>query len=273
MQGKRPPSNRTESVVNTRAGGQVFVAVEGSGPPIVWVAGLGDDHSGWATQVEEFSREYTCVTFDNRGIGRSTVLPGPYSMADFADDAHDVVAALGFGPVVAVGSSMGGAICQRWAIRYPNDLRGLVLAGTWAEHDPLLDVLLRHWISLGQAGQNQRLLESLFLGCYSGDYLRDHSSLIEGFLATPLPDLDGLIASAAACRDHDAIDELHTIGIPTLVISGSLDTVARPDLVHRLAERIPDARLEEIRSGHMMMWEQPEDFAKLIRNHLLILTH
>lgn len=263
-----PNGDARTAVISTRAGGQVFVAQQGSGHPLVWVAGLGDDHTGWAAQVEEFAAEYTCVSFDNRGIGQSTVLPGPYTMQGFADDAHDVVTDLGIGPVVAIGSSMGGAICQRWAIAYPDDLSGLVLAGTWAEHDPLLDVLLRHWISLGQAGQDQRLLESLFLGCYSGQYLRDHADVVEEFLATPLPDLEGLMAATAACRDHNALEELAKIQLPTLVISGSLDTVARPDLVHRIADRIPDARLEEIESGHMMMWEQPEEFARLIKKHL-----
>jgi pimeloyl-ACP methyl ester carboxylesterase len=256
------------SVVRTRAGGEVYVERRGTGPALVWVAGLGDDHTGWTTQVEQFSGQYTCVTFDNRGTGASTVLPGPYTMEDFADDAHDVVSALGITPVIAVGSSMGGAICQRWALRYPEDVSRLVLAGTWAEKDPLLDVLLRHWIKLGEDHQDQRLIESLFLGCYSGPYLREHPETVAEFMSTPLPDLEGLMASVAACRDHDALTELSTLNMPTLVISGTLDTVARTDLPERIASTVPNAQLKEIQSGHMMIWEQPDSFERIVREFI-----
>jgi pimeloyl-ACP methyl ester carboxylesterase len=189
-------------VVRTRAGGDVQVHVRGSGPAIVWVAGLGDDHAGWATQVNDFADDFTCVSFDNRGVGGSTVLPGPYSMSDFADDAHDVVSALGLGPVAAVGSSMGGAICQRWALDYPDDVSRMVLACTWGERDAYLGLLLRHWVALIDAGQPERLAESLFLGCYSGSYLHANPGIIDEFLAAPLPDLAGLKAAVQACLGH-----------------------------------------------------------------------
>ena len=71
----------------------------------------------------------------------------------FADDAYNVVRELGLAPAIAIGSSMGGVICQRWAPHYLDDISHQVLASAWAEHDPYLDVLLRHWISLMEAGQ------------------------------------------------------------------------------------------------------------------------
>ena len=258
-----------DSFITSRAGGEIFVQRRGHGAPLVWVGGLGDDHTGWAAQVEQFANDYTCVTFDNRGVGRSTVLPGPYSMEDFADDAHDIVTELALGPVTAIGSSMGGAICQRWALRYPEDISRLVLASTWGEQDPYLDLLLSHWISLIDAGQEKRLAESLFLGCYSGSHLSQHKELIDEFLATPLPDLDGLKAAAQACRGHHALGELSSVDIPALVIAGSLDIVARPELSAHLAQHLPLATLKTIQSGHMIMWERPEEFAEAITGFLL----
>lgn len=271
MTGENPqpsPSSESGQYVTTRAGGQVFVQVVGAGTPIVWVAGLGDDHAGWAAQAADFANDYTCVTFDNRGVGQSTVLPGPYSMSDFADDAHDVLASLGLGPAIAVGSSMGGAICQRWALDYPADLSHLVLSSTWGEHDAYLSLLLRHWVALIESQQSQRLAESLFLGCYSGSYLQQHSEIIDEFLATPLPDLKGLKASIQACLGHESLEELATVAIPTLVIGGTLDIVARVELSERMAERLPNVSLQTIESGHMIIWEKPDDFANVLRAFL-----
>ncbi len=258
----------SERFVRTRAGGDIHVVVRGEGQPIVWVAGLGDDHMSFDGQLDNFVDDYTCVTFDNRGIGQSTVLPGPYTTGDFAEDAHDVVAALGIAPVCAIGSSMGGAISQSWALRHPADISRLVLSNTWAEHDPLLDLLVRHWIALAESGADQRLAESLLMGCYSGEYFRTHPGVIGEFLAMPLPDMDGLIASMAAVRDHDELERLGDIDVPTLVIAGRQDTVVRREMSARMAERLPHVRAVEIDSGHMIMWERPEEFAAAIREFL-----
>jgi pimeloyl-ACP methyl ester carboxylesterase len=79
------------------------------------------------------------------------------------DDAHDLAQALELGPVVAVGSSMGGAICQRWALRHPEDIGRLVLTITWAERDAFTNALFDHWISLAKAG-GEHIIESLPTG-------------------------------------------------------------------------------------------------------------
>jgi 3-oxoadipate enol-lactonase len=254
--------------VPTRAGGEINVTVRGSGPPLIWVAGLGDDHTSFDAQVDKFADQYTCVAYDNRGTGLSTILPGPYTMKDYADDAHDVVTALGLAPVTAVGSSMGGAICATWALHYPEDIAQLVLSNTWAEQDPLLDLLTGHWMALAMSGANDRLAESLLMGCFSGEYFKQHPEIIPEFLAAPLPDMDGLKAAISACQGHDLLDRLAEIEVPALVISASQDAVVRPQMSSRIAERLQRARLVEIDSGHMIMWEQPDLFAETIKAFL-----
>jgi 3-oxoadipate enol-lactonase len=254
--------------VPTRAGGEIHVTVRGSGPPLVWVAGLGDDHTSFDAQVDKFIDRYTCVAFDNRGTGQSTTLPGPYTMKDYADDAHDVVAALGLAPVSAVGSSMGGAICEAWALNYPDDVELLVLSNTWAEQDPLLDLLFGHWTALAISGANDRLAESLLMGCFSGEYFKRLPQIIPEFLATPLPDMDGLRAAIAACQSHDLLNRLAEIDVPTLVIAARQDAVVRPQMSFRMAERLQRGQLVEIDSGHMIMWEQPDLFAEAITTFL-----
>ena len=173
-------------------------------PSIVLVAGLGDDHASWSEIVSALGRSYRCVSFDNRGIGLSPITPGPYLVAELAEDVHAVVAALGAGPVIAVGSSMGGAICQEWVLAHPEDLSLLVLTNTWAERDPFLTVLFDHWIGLAQMGAAAELLRSLLLFCHSPAFLRERPEVIERFLGGPPPDLRGFAAAAAACRPHEA---------------------------------------------------------------------
>ena len=172
------------------------------------MAGLGDDHASWEPVLPYLAPEYRCVTFDNRGIGLSPITPGPYSVAGLADDVHALHQALQLPPCIAIGSSMGGAICQEWALRYPADVSALVLSNTWGRTDPFLRVLFEHWTSLASEASVDRLLDSLLLFCFSAAYLADHPETVADFRASPPPDLDGFKAAAAACWAHDALPRL-----------------------------------------------------------------
>lgn len=249
-------------------GVDIYYETVGEGPPVILVAGIADDRTSWAVQVPALSRDHLVVVFDNRGVGNSSVPSGPYSLDEMADDAHAVVDELGLAPVHAIGSSMGGAICQRWVLRYPEDLERLVLTNTWAERDPFLDALFSHWIALGESGSTQRIMESLLLFCYAADYLRAHPTVASEFLALPPPPLTGWVGAAHACRGHDVLGDLHAITHPILVIAGEYDILTRPALSERIVKSLPAARLELLPAGHMIFWEQPEAFSDLVLEFL-----
>jgi 3-oxoadipate enol-lactonase len=232
---------------------------------MVFVAGLGDDRRSWANQVAHFSADHTVITIDNRGCGESDVPHGPYSITRLAADAHSVVAALELTGITAVGSSMGGAICQRWALDYPEDIARLVITNSWGERDIFTDALFEHWISLAGSGSAEHILQSLLLFCYSPAYLTRHPETVVAFLASPPPNLSGFVGAAHACRNHDTSGLAGQISQPTLVIAGTFDILTRPVLSERLAARLPKATLRDLPTGHMVFWEMPDEFNALVR--------
>lgn len=252
--------------------GQGRFAVQDTGPregrPVVLVAGLGDDHASWEPVLPYLVPEYRCVTFDNRGIGLSPITPGPYSVAGLADDVHALHQALRLPPCVAIGSSMGGAICQEWALRYPADVSGLVLSNTWGRTDPFLRVLFEHWTSLATETSVGHLLDSLLLFCFSAAYLAENPETVATFRASPAPDLDGFKAAAAACRAHDALPRLDDLTQPALVLAGRHDILTRKELSEELAGALPDAELQLLDAGHMTFWEAPEAWGHTVRHWL-----
>jgi pimeloyl-ACP methyl ester carboxylesterase len=254
--------------VKRPTGVDIYYETVGDGAPVVLVAGLADDRTSWSGQIPALSRDRLVVVFDNRGIGNSSVPSGPYSIDEMADDAHAVVQELGLGPVSAVGSSMGGAICQRWALRYADDLERLVLTNTWAERDAFLDELFSHWIALGENGSGRRIMESLCLFCFSPNHMQAHPTFVAEFLALPPPPLTGFIGAAHACRAHDALAELQSITQPTLVVAGEHDILTRPELSARIVKSIPAARMKLLPAGHMIFWEQSEAFSDLVLQFL-----
>jgi 3-oxoadipate enol-lactonase len=250
--------------------GRFAVELQGpaEAPPVVLIAGLGDDHASWEPVLPYLTPERRCVTFDNRGIGLSPVTPGPYRIADLAEDAHALHQALGLPPCVAIGSSMGGAICQQWALRHPMDLTGIVLSNSWGRSDEFLHVLFEHWASLASQGSAAELMDALLLFCLSPGFLAAHPETVGEFRATPAPDLSGFAAAAAACHDHDVLSELRLVRQPTLVLAGRHDILTRPALSAELADAMPAAEMEYLEAGHMTFWEVPEDWGRAVTRWL-----
>jgi 3-oxoadipate enol-lactonase len=237
-------------------------------PPVVLIAGLGDDHASWEPVLPYLTPKYRCVTFDNRGIGLSPITPGPYRIADLAADAHALHRALRLEPCVAIGSSMGGAIGQEWGMAHPGDVTRLVLSNSWGRSDTFLRVLFEHWGALASEGQAGPLMDSLLLFSMSAGYLAEYPETVGSFRATPPPDLAGFAAAAAACREHDALPGLGEVRQPTLVLAGRHDILTRPELSAELAEAMPGAELQHVEAGHMTFWEAPEAWGRTVSRWL-----
>lgn len=105
-------------------------------PPLVLI-GQPMDASGFGTLASHFT-DRTVVTYDPRGIGRSTRDDGrtTHDPRVQADDLHALVTALGAGPVDLFGSSGGAVTALAWVTAHPQDVRTLV-----AHEPPILGVL------------------------------------------------------------------------------------------------------------------------------------
>ncbi len=243
----------------------IYTEVHGnSGPVLFFIPGLGDNLLTWTNQVGVLSDQFHVVLIDNRGAGKSTTPTGPYSTKRMADDAHQVLSALDLGPVTAIGVSMGGAICQHWAARYPDDIERMVLSSTWSSPDVTIGVLFNHWKRLAERGDRLALIESLLVFCFSPDYLSTRPETVREFIEGETMNLEGFGPAAVACREHDATNLLKSIRQPVLVTIGDHDILIRPALSRALARNLPAARVECLPTGHMPCWEAPDMYSQLI---------
>ena len=99
-------------------------------PPVLLIQGLGMNKNGWALQRFAMATKFRTIAFDNRGSGRSTIPAEAFSLQDMADDAIAVLDHHGVRDAHIVGASMGGAIAQIIAVKYPERVRSLTLACT-----------------------------------------------------------------------------------------------------------------------------------------------
>src|SRR5437764_5364754 len=91
---------------------------------------MGLDRRGWERIPGKLRRRFRLVLVDNRGCGRSDRADGSFTVANMAGDVVAVLDAAGIRRAHVLGASLGGMVAQELAIRNPERVDGLVLAGT-----------------------------------------------------------------------------------------------------------------------------------------------
>jgi len=99
----------------------------GDGPLVLAAHGITSNHRSWGLVAEALGGEATLVAPDLRGRGRSNELPGPYTVAQHADDCAALLDHLGAADAVVTGHSMGGFVATALATRHPERVRAVVL--------------------------------------------------------------------------------------------------------------------------------------------------
>ena len=129
--------------------------LDGDGPDtIVLINGLADDLETWVLQMEDLlGAGYRVLRFDNRGVGKSSAPPGPYTSRMLADDAKALVDELGLTGFHLMGTSMGGMIAQEYAINHGADLASATLLEHLRRAGP---VLLADVLDVARHGADER---------------------------------------------------------------------------------------------------------------------
>jgi pimeloyl-ACP methyl ester carboxylesterase len=142
---------------------------------VLLIAGAGGDAAELAGVAATLADAFTVTTYDRRGNSRSPRPTGwtQTSLAEQADDAAALLAALGQTPAVVVGTSAGGSIALELALRHPETVRAAIiheppiLAGTTNPQAVTAD--LGAMISQGMAAGGSRTAMELFLRWAAGD--------------------------------------------------------------------------------------------------------
>jgi 3-oxoadipate enol-lactonase len=244
------------------ADADIYYRVDGNGPTtLVLVNGVGDPLEGWAGQLEAFlAAGLRVVSFDNRGVGRSSQPPGPYTSAQMAADLHAVVRAAGLDGFYLAGVSMGGVIAQEYALAHPANLRSLVLANTFAAADPFTRAAFQTWAQVGEAAGMPMMMRVQAPWIFSPGFYAEHPDRVAELIAEAelsTQPAAAFAAQTAALVDHDARDRLAALTTPTLVIAAADDIIIRPALSLALFEALPDAAWTVVPGGHAAFWEDP----------------
>jgi 3-oxoadipate enol-lactonase len=242
------------------------------GEPVVMIQGLGADRRGWARQQRAFAGRYRVLLPDNRGVGRSDQPPGPYDLAEMAQDVLACMDDAGIGSAHILGASMGGVISQVIGVLHPERTRSLTLACTACQHHPWRRELLEEWAEDAELHGMRRFAASKSKWLVGPRSLRRFWPLLGalgGLALNVQPRSFVAQVRAILDADEDLRFELPTIAVPTLVIVGSQDILTPLGDSEELAGLIPDSRLAVIRGGaHGFMFEHAGAFNETVLDFL-----
>jgi len=261
------------------ADGTLHYELTGQGPPVLWIQGTGVCGSAWEPQFKELSRDFQCLGFDNRGIGRSVGNAPALSIEQMARDAIALMDEVGWEAAHVVGHSMGGLIAQQVALEAPSRVRSLGLLCTFAkgaEAARLTGKVL--WMGLRtrigtRAMRRQAFLEMLFPAEYLQSQNRvELAARVGPMVGRDLADSPSIMMrQLSAMRKYDAAGKLgHLASIPTLVASAQSDPIALTSYGEGLAARIQGSRYLVIpNSSHGVTIQLPEVINELLRTHFV----
>jgi 3-oxoadipate enol-lactonase len=254
---------------------QLYYETSGHRPKLFFIGGTGGDLRHRPGFLESpLAKNFTVLTYDQRGQGRSAKPDQPYSMADYADDAAGLIKALDWGPCPVVGFSFGSMVGLELVLKHPELCSCLALmcgpsGGEGGSAYPLHEV----W----QLPVEQRAARLLELSDIRRDQawkkanakqwqtlLDDTMSRLRLGEETP-ESIMGARRQLEARKHHDTWQRLPQIKSPVLVLAGKYDGVAPLEVMQNLAGHIPGAEFEVFEGGHYFFQQDPRTFEVITR--------
>jgi 3-oxoadipate enol-lactonase len=238
------------------------------GPVLLIANSLMANGSMWDWNMPAFTDRYRVLRYDKRGHGKSGVAPGPYTIAQLADDAAGLLDALKIEKAHFMGLSIGGMIGQQLGARYPERILSLSLCNTASEMPPrsLWEDRFQTARTQGLAGLVDGTINRWFTAPFIERAPQDIEKVRQMILAT---NVDGYIGCGSAVRDMAQSTMLLKIKVPTLVLSGRHDPACTVDQGIVLNRLIDGSRMVIIEdAAHLSNIEQPARFNKAVREFI-----
>ncbi|HEX8494953.1 MAG TPA: alpha/beta hydrolase [Pyrinomonadaceae bacterium] len=253
-------------------GTKIYWEEHGEGEPLLLIMGLGSASKMWHRLLPQFSARYRTIIFDNRGVGRSDLHPGPYTIATMAGDARAVLDAARVESAHVLGFSMGGFIAQEFALLYPHRVRRLALASTacggrevvWAAPE-VLEALAAKVVKSREEG----FWMTAPFNYHSSTPRRSMEEDLAVALLSPLTSESYQAQLQAIMSWSGTHSRLQSLNKRTLVLHGDSDQLIPTENGRILARAIPSAELVLLKdAGHRFMTDKLEEASRAILSFL-----
>jgi pimeloyl-ACP methyl ester carboxylesterase len=241
-------------------------SIEGEGPALFMVHGVGGRRQGWAGLVDRLKAEYRCISYDLRGHGDSPRSPLPFGLEELVADLEALRAKLGIEKAHVIGHSLGGMVAPAYARRHPDRVLSVGLLNTAAFRTDEDRARARVVVASMEKNGIQSVLDLLVPRWFTDAFVKARPDLVAA-RKRQLREMDPatFINTFSIYAETEMSAWLHEVTAPALVLTGEFDPGCSPRLNRLMAERLPDARLV-ILDGlrHSILIEAPERLAEAV---------
>lgn len=255
-------------------GVDLYYECRGKGKPLMLIAGLASDSQSWQPIVEELTQHYLVILPDNRGVGRTRPQDIETSIQRIADDCMALIGYLGLSSVTFLGHSMGGFVALDCAIRYPEHVYKLILAGTSAFNSERNNALFHDWVSCLRSGMDlERWFRNVFYWIFSKRLFENEGNLNDAVrfaIEYPYPQSDvAFEKQVKAIKEFNCQKSLPGIKPETLIICGKEDLLFPPEESITVLQAIPKTSVSLIEdAAHSIHMENPKAFTDCVADFL-----
>lgn len=256
---------------------ELFYTTVGEGVPcLVMHGGLGLDHTYLHPWLDPLGDTLKLIYYDHRGNGRSgRPAKETLTVAQFAADAAELVAHLGYEKVAVLGHSYGGVIGLEFALRYPERLSHLVLLDSVptlldpveiqanAIRNGATDEIL---VNIGKkVTSNEEFAEKLMK--IAPIYYKTYDEkVVSRMMGNCIFSIEGR-AAEGEWEAFNVIPRLGEIQVPALIMVGRYDFICPPSMSETMHQGIPDSELVIFEdSGHFPFVEEADAFFKTVKD-------
>lgn len=258
---------------------QLYLKVSGKGTPCIFVHG---GPGAWSRSFEamggnRLEEKLTMYYFDQRGSGRSKAATNEdYSLDRLVKDIENIRSLTGSEQVYLVAHSFGGIPAFKYAEKYPQHVKGLILLNaTLYIYNSLIsqvNFINNLYGSHISVANKDSLMQSFFAAKkimreHKEDYkmLSDNKATVEKLDSIDNAPRDWTFAQRAfGIPDYlkDYTGETAKVKVPVLVITGTNDHNIGPD--HYKLFHFPHQQVKVIKGGHVLYYEKNDDFANAV---------
>jgi 3-oxoadipate enol-lactonase len=224
-------------------GKDLAVEVDGQGPTVLLVHGLGGTSNFYQPQAEAFADRFRVIRPDLEGSGRSPVT-GELTIDGLAEDLAALLSELGVESARVVGHSMGTLVVRTLAARHPDRVSALALLGAVRPPAPAGQEATRARAATVRAEGMAAVAPAIVANATSETTRRDRpevAAFVRELLMRQNPEGYARSCEAlAAATDPGPIDP----ALPLLLLTGDQDRVGPPDASHELAAAHGSATVE-----------------------------
>jgi 3-oxoadipate enol-lactonase len=249
---------------------QSAFSVEGSGPPLFLIHGIGASRHSWDGLVAHLKDDFRCITYDLRGHGKSPVPPPPYTLDDLVDDLERLRDELGIESAHFAGHSLGGMIGPAYARRYPERVRSVGLYSTAAFRTEDDAAKVKGVVAAMRAKGIAPVLETLRDRWFTPEFAARRPDVIERRMQQVIDtNKDVFLSVFDIYAETEMAPWLSAIQQPCLVLTGENDGGCNPRLNAEIAGALPDSELVVLNGlRHAILLEAADQVAPPVKRFL-----